>query len=766
MPLLTHDETGATSMAKAGGGSVAQRRAAPARTASPRAPRGPGAAPSRAAGAVRASAAPKPPKLPRTPNAGAGKKKKKERRLGRGVRRLIYGLLALAVLAPVTAFVVGWTLFDVPTADDTTITQVANFTFAGGEELAVVRPQNVNRVKVTLDKVPEHVKQAVLAAEDRTFFSNPGFDITGIGRAVYNQLTGGVGGGSTITQQYVKVSTGEKDPTLWRKYREVVLAVKISKEQQKDQILENYLNKIYFGRSAYGIQAASQAYFGKPVGELTVSEGALLAGLIQAPSRWAPTVNPDGSLQTADAERRWTFVADQMAEQQWVTPAERADMAFPDNWLHEPPALGGVPDDDRYHIYERARAELQAQGISEDLVNTEGLTVQTTIQQGRQRDAVEAVKKFVKTPKDQADPAALRAALVSIDPRTGAILAYYGGDNGLGTDYAGEGKRPPGSTFKPFVLAAALQAPGLGIGLGSTFDGTSPRVFEGISVNNNEGFDCQRCTLKTAMTKSINTVFYDLALRIGIPRVIDTAHQAGIPGDLLTEVRGGIALGDQDVHPIDMASAFGTFAAEGQRHPPYIVAKVVAADGRVLFDRTAPDSGTQTMTQQVARNVTESMLDVPSGSRIALAGGRPVAAKTGTVQKENSGNDNKDAWTVGYTPSVSTAVWVGTDTSAPIRDGGGKPIFGRTVPGPIWQTYMNSALQGTSEEQFSTFVPMGEPPAADPVLQPVVQDEDSSADDSESDSDSDSDERKNSDSDDDDRDSGRRNSDRDDSGGD
>jgi membrane peptidoglycan carboxypeptidase len=677
VPLLTHDETGATSVARAHGVELAERP------------------PSRPAGG---------------PNQG--RKPARRPTMARRLRLALYSLLALAVLGPVLAFVIGWMVFPVPSADEAAITQVATFTFAGkgdepGAELATVRPENVNRVKVTLDKVPDHVKNAVLAAEDSTFYTNPGFDISGIGRAIYNQLTGGVGGGSTITQQYVKVATDERDPTLWRKYKEVVLAVKISKELDKNQILENYLNFIYFGRGAYGIQAAAQAYFGKNVADLTVSEGAMLAGTIQAPSSWDPAKSQ------ADSQRRWTFVLDQMVEKNWLDPAERAQQAFPTNWLKDPPKLGGMPDDDRYHIYNMARAELEAQGITEDQINTEGLTVETTVNAVDQRNAVRVIEAM-----RQRQPDNLRYALVSVDPRSGAILAYYGGKNGLGTDYA-QALRQPGSSFKPFVLAAALQGgkdpQGRAVGLGSTYDGESGQRFLDVIVNNSEGFDCSECDVKTAMTKSINTIFYKMGLDVGPSRVIEAAHQAGIPGELLPDPRGGISLGDQEVHPIDMASAYATFAANGERRAPYIVRKVTTADGQVLIDRTDdnPQGSTQVMAQQVARNVTESMLGVAESSGITLDGGRTVAVKTGTVQLPGTRDQNKDAWTVGFTPSMSTAVWVGSDASDPIRDANNKAIFGRMVPGQIWQDYMNRSLRGTPTEAFAPFTPLGTPPSAD-----------------------------------------------------
>jgi membrane peptidoglycan carboxypeptidase len=671
MPLLTHDETGAASVARARAVAVAERPA----SGSPRAPGGkPGSKAARTA---------KGPKEPRTTWQRA--------------RRWLWLLLALMVIGPLVAFFIGWLIFKVPTADDTALTQTATFTFSDGAPLATVRPENVNRVKVTLDKVPKQVQQAVLAAEDRTFYSNPGFDITGIGRAIYNQLTGGVGGGSTITQQYVKNATGQDQATLWRKYKEVVISVKISKEQTKDQILENYLNTIYFGRGAYGIQAASKAYFNKDVGQLTLSEGAMLAGTIQSPS------NTDVDRSKA----RWTYVLDQMAQAGWITPAQRTQQVYPKP-LPQAPASIGVPGDDRYHIYERAEKELATSGISAEEISTEGLTITTTVDGLMQKQLVDTVNATMK----RLAPGNLRAAAVSIDPKTGAVVAYYGGSNGVGQDYAGDTERQPGSAFKPFVLSAALQS-GAGIGLGTVYDGSSGQILAGRKVNNSEGVSCGQCSVETAMTQSINTVFYKMGLDVGPSRVIDAAHQAGIPATMLDgQADGGIALGDQEVHPIDMASAYATFAADGVLRTPYIVQKVVASDGRVLLDRggSAP-AGKPALSQQVARNITESMLNVASSSSIALSGGRPVAAKTGTVQL-GATNDNKDTWTVGYTPSLSTAVWVGTDKSDPVRTKNGRPAYGRTIAGAIWQDFMNDALKGKPVEQFSDYEPLGTPVAA------------------------------------------------------
>ncbi|MGH3616336.1 MAG: transglycosylase domain-containing protein, partial [Pseudonocardia sp.] len=474
----------------------------------------------------------------------------------------------------------------------------------------------------------------------------------------------------------------------WRKYKEVVLAFKISQERTKDQILGDYLNAIYFGRGAYGIQSASQAYFGKRVDQLGPSEGALLAGLIQSPSRWDPAISPDRAVQ------RWNFVLDGMVSQGWLSATQRESALFPATIIRKP-ATGGVLADHRGHIINAVTAELAELGISEQDIAQRGLRIATTIDPTRQEQAASAAQGVLA-----GQPANLRSAMVAIDPETGGVLAYYGGANGLGLDYA-RVRRLAGSTFKPFVVLAALQQD-TPVGLGEVYSGK-----EVPGLRNAEGADCDRCDLKQAMTISNNVVFNTLAKQVGPEAVADAARTAGIVAPL-DDPNEGIALGNKEVSTFELASAYATIADGGVWHQPHLVSRVITADDRVLYE--APTDGEQRFPERVARNVTETMLGVARRDGLALPDGRPVAAKTGTVQSRFEG-ENNDAWMAGFTPSLSTSVWMGTDMNSPIRTASGAPISGASLPGEVWQEFMGVALDTEPVETFTEFEPIGEAPA-------------------------------------------------------
>lgn len=645
----------------------------------------------------------------------------------RWVRRGLFAVAAATLLLPLITFAMAYAIVAIPKPGDIPTNQVSTILASDGSELAKIVPPEGNRVDINLDQVPMQVRNAVLAAEDRDFYSNPGFSFSGFARAVRNNLFGGdTQGGSTITQQYVKNALVGSQRAgvggLVRKAKELVIATKMSSAWSKDEVLQSYLNIIYFGRSAYGISAAAKAYFDKPVEQLDVAEGALLAAVIQRPSTLDPAVDPEG------AARRWNWVLDGMVETGALSPSERAAQVFPPT---VPPELARTQNQTTGPnglIERQVTAELLALfNIDEQTLNMQGLKITTTIEPEAQQAAEQAVSKYL----DGQNPD-MRAAVVSIDPRSGAVRAYYGGADANGFDFAQAGLQT-GSAFKVFALVAALEQ---GIGLGYQVD-SSPLTVHGIKISNVGNDGCGTCNIAEALKRSLNTSYYRLMLKLknGAQDVADAAHQAGIaesfPGvsHTLSEdgnggpPNNGIVLGQYQTRVIDMASAYATLAASGVYHAPHFVQKVVNADGDVLFDAdTKADQGEQRIDKAVADNVTAAMQPIAgwSGGH-NLAGGRPSAAKTGTTQLGDSG-DNKDAWMVGFTPSLSTAVWVGTvEGNQPLKNQWGGPVYGAGLPADIWKATMDGALKGTDNESFPKPTEIGGyagPPAAPPAPPP------------------------------------------------
>ncbi|RVW07668.1 penicillin-binding protein [Prescottella agglutinans] len=629
------------------------------------------------------------PDTPSRPERG-----RRSRRRTRTALRIV----ALLVVVPLVLFGAAYLLADVPSPGDMHRNQVATILASDGSTVvAKVVPPEGNRTEVPLDQVPGYVRNAVLSAEDRDFYSNPGYSISGFLRAGRDNVLGreSAGGGSTITQQYVKNALVGTDRNVIRKARELVVSAKMARQWSKDEILGAYLNTIYFGRNAYGIGEASHAFFGKPVDQLTLAEGAVLASVIQSPSALDPATNPDG------LRARWNYVLDGMVDMGVLAAAERANTQFP-AVLPEPPS--DVAPGPEGLIRTQVAHELQAAGISQTDIDTGGLQITTTIDAKAQQAAVDAVNRTLTKQPDQ-----LRAAVVSVDPRSGAVRAYYGGAEGAGFDFAQAGLQT-GSSFKVFAAVAALEDK---VPLTTQFS-SAPLTVGDLTIKNVEGETCGTCSLAEALKRSLNTSYYRLTLSMenGAQKIADAAHQAGIPKQIpgvdhesLTQFGGppetGIVLGQYQTRPIDMASAYGTLAASGKYHPPYFVQKVVDADGRVLLDR-APNDGEQRIDPPIADAVTQAMVPIAAYSRNhGLAGGRVSAAKTGTAQLGDTG-ENKDAWMVGFTPSLSTAVWVGTAEGKAIETSWGGAIYGSGLPSDIWKETMDGALAGTPNEQFAT----------------------------------------------------------------
>lgn len=646
----------------------------------------------------------------------------------RWIRRGLYTAVVVMLLLPVITFAMAYSITDVPSPGDIRTNQVSTILANDGTELAKIIPPEGNRVDIDINQVPVYVRNAVLAAEDRDFYSNPGFSVSGFARAIKNNLFGGdTQGGSTITQQYVKNALVGSERAgmggLVRKAKELVIATKMSSAWRKDDVLQAYLNIIYFGRGAYGIAAASRAYFDKPVEELDIAEGALLAALIQRPSTLDPAVDPEGALD------RWSWVLDGMVETGALSAGERAAQEFPSTVSPELARSQNITTGPNGLIQRQVTSELlELFNIDEQTLNTQGLQITTTIDPAAQDAAEDAVATYLK---DQIPN--MRTAVVSIDPRDGAVRAYYGGSDANGFDFAQAGLQT-GSSFKVFALVAALEQ---GIGLGYQIDSSPLTLDNGrTKITNAEGEGCGVCNIAEALKRSLNTAYYRLMLKLknGAQDVADAAHQAGVaksfPGVPHTlsqdggPPEGGVVLGQYQTRVIDMASAYATLADSGIYHPPHFVEKVVSADGRVLFDaKTSEDTGEQRIPKAVADNVTAAMQPIAGWSRgHNLAGGRASAAKTGTTQLGDTGA-NRDGWMVGYTPSLSTAVWVGTTGGdEPLVNQWGGPVYGAGIPADIWKATMDGALKGTPNETFPTPTEIGGyagVPAAPPPPPPM-----------------------------------------------
>jgi membrane peptidoglycan carboxypeptidase len=547
----------------------------------------------------------------------------------------------------------------------------------------LARVGTTDRSDVSLSAVPLPVRQAVLAAEDRDFYGHWGVSARGVLRAVVADAGGAHQGASTITQQYARNAYLTQDFSVDRKAREFALAVKVERQYSKDEILERYLNTIYFGRRSYGIAAAAHAYFGITVDRLTPAQGAVLAATIKDPYRYDPAVDP------AAARQRWDWIVKAEQDQGWLT----GDVASPTIAPTEPSAAGpnGL-------VVDQVERELAAHGVTSQALHTQGLSVITTLDPVAQQSAVQLVGRQLKT-----QPKGLQAALVALDPRSGGVRAYYGGDRGRGYfDYAAA-THPAASTFKPIVLAAALRE---GIGYQSRWDGSSPRTFPdrlGVPLNNHDNMQCADCTLESAMVDSLNTPFYAVTEQIGADKVRDMAINLGISGryngapSMIDgkgdpkpgRTRADIAIGRYPVTPGDLASVYATFAAGGVRYDRYFVETARACDNRLLW--TAAPRGQAVLDAATAADVSTVLGAVVKGDDVVP--GRPAAGKTGTQQWGNT-KDNQDAWMAGYTPDLAATVWLGKAMPGPIRDDKGKPIEGETVPARLWRDFVQTSLHG------------------------------------------------------------------------
>jgi membrane peptidoglycan carboxypeptidase len=597
------------------------------------------------------------------------------------IRSAIF-LAGFGFIAGSTLFAFAYFTVSVPDPNAFVNSQSTIIQYSNGEEIGRIGSEN--RQIVPLAQIPMNVRHAVLAAEDRSFYSNRAFSITGIARAVINNLRGGsLQGGSTITQQYAKTAFLSPERTIQRKIKELVIAIKLENQLSKDQIFESYLNTIYFGRGSYGVQTAAQQYFNRNVDQLTNAQAIVISCILRSPGFYDPSYSKENEERLTN---RFNYVVKGMIEAEWLTEEDAAKLKFP---VIAPRVTSGSLSGPKGHIIEAVSKELKGLGFTEEQLLVGGLVIKTTLDQKAQTAAVDAINKLTpaKVPEN------LHIALVAIRPGTGEVVAMYGGADYLKRQLndATQAIALAGSTFKSFALVAALEA---GIPLTSMWNGDSPQTFDDLGkpyeVGNygNEGWG--QVDLLFATKHSINTVYVPLGQKAGLDNVVSAARRAGIPETVAMMPTPSVALGPASPHVIDVANAYATFAAQGIKSKPYLVTSVMGANKGVLYEGRAQTE--EVFTKEVMADLTYALKSVVNGGTgaAALALGRPAAGKTGTSQS------NASAWFSGYTPQLAASVSFFRDDATQSLNGIGglTSVTGGSFPARIWTAFMKGALKG------------------------------------------------------------------------
>jgi penicillin-binding protein 1A len=543
------------------------------------------------------------------------------------------------------------------------------------------------RIFVPLAQIPQTLRDAVLAVEDRRFYSHWGIDPIGVARAIVQNYRRGriVEGGSTITQQLTKVLFLTPDKSLERKLKEAVLALELERRYSKDRILEMYLNQVYFGHGAYGVEAAARTFFAKSVSELNVREAALLAGLPRAPTSYSPFEHP----QTARLRR--DLVLRRMVEFGVLNDAEAKRLVRAELGLISPERRRTTGPYFLEYVQQTLEAKLGA-----DMVFKGGLNVYTTLNPWMQLAAEQSVREGLKALESRSGkgkvPEQPEGALITIDPTTGYVKAMVGGYDFFRSEFnrAVAAKRQPGSAFKPFIYIAALES---GFTAATRIDDSpvSYPVGRNGSAWKPENYDRKfrgSTTLQQAVEESVNVVTVKLQERIGINRTVQVARRMGITSPLTPDLT--LALGTSDLSLLELTSAYSALANQGVWIPPTTIRYLTDAQGRLLEEHLP--EGKEAMSPETAYVVTHMLMGVVErgtgqGARVL---GRPIAAKTGTT------NDYSNAWFIGFTPRLATGVWVGYDRPRSL----GKDETGSRVAVPIWTTYMQKVLGESAKEEF------------------------------------------------------------------
>ncbi|MGV4986653.1 transglycosylase domain-containing protein [Streptomyces sp. NRAIS4] len=657
---------------------------------------------------------------------GSGKGKKPKRPKRTGWRRIIptwrmvLGTFVIGVLLLVGLFFLGYSLVKIPPANALATKQANVYLYADGSQIARdTRDSQVNRENVTLARVSKDAQHAVLAAEDRDFYSESAIDPKAMLRAAWNTATGkGRQSGSTITQQYVKNYYLGQEQTLTRKAKEFFISIKLDRNKTKDEILEGYLNTSFFGRNAYGIQAAAQAYYGKDAQDLDPARAAYLAALVNAPSEYDVVAHPENK---GAAVARWNYVLDGMVKKGWLSESKRAGMKFP---MPKEQTISSGMSGQRGYLVDAVKHYLTTHNIlTDDQLAAGGYRITTTIQKTKQDAFVKAVHDQLISKLDKKNNKVdnyVRAGGASVDPKTGKVVAMYGGIDYVKqyTNGATRGDFQVGSTFKPFVFTSAVEngsttQDGRTITPNTVYDGTNERPVEGWSggsyaPQNEDQKSYGPINITKATDLSVNAVYAQMAVDVGPSKVKKTAIDLGIPsGTPDLQPYPSIALGTATASVLDMAEGYATLANHGQ-HGTYTLVEKVTKDG--TEDVKLPGQQVKQAVSREAADTTTSILQsvVDNGTATAAQGAdRPAAGKTGTAENDTA------AWFAGYTPDLATVVSVmGQDPVTakhmPLYGALGEPrMNGGGPPTEIWAQYTRNALKNTPSADFDLQLEQG-----------------------------------------------------------
>ncbi len=603
-------------------------------------------------------------------------------------------LTGFGFVAGSTLFALAWFTVDIPDPNAYVNSQATVIQYSNGQEIGRIGAQN--RQILPLAKIPLRLRYAVMAAEDRNFYSNRAFSVSGISQAVLsNVLTLGKGrGGSTITQQYAKTAFLTPERSIQRKIKELVISLKLENAMSKDQILENYLNTIYFGRGSYGVQTAAQQYFNRNANQLSISQSAVIASILRSPGLYDPFYGDkeQRARNLARLEARFKYVIDGMLEEKWITAQEAKAAKMPSI---APRTTGGSLSGPKGYIIDAVQKELSKLGFTQEQLMVGGYVIKTTLEQRAQQSAVDAVNKLYPSKA----PANLHIGLVAIRPGTGEVVAMYGGKDYVVRQLndATQSIALAGSTFKPFALIAALEQ---GIPLTSMWNGDSPQTFDDLGrpylVDNYGGEGWGQVDLMTATQHSVNTVYVPLGMKAGLDKVVDVARRAGIPENVAMMPTPSVSLGVASPHVIDVANSYATFAANGVYAKPYMVKEVIGPNKGVLYQGKPKTQ--EVFSKEVMADLTYALKSVVNGGTgaAALGLGRPAAGKTGTSQS------NASAWFSAYTPNLAASVAFFRDSASESLNGIGglTSVTGGSFPARIWTAFMKGALRDEPVMEF------------------------------------------------------------------